>query len=173
MFSCDIYCIGDSSCANAAIEGYFSTDVNVLCSGSDSCKSGFSSCGSGGCTFQCGTSAVDTTACEDHRVRVGSANKFACSGFCPTTFPPNFSGAPTPSPSRYEMQNQIDILSVHGLLRNDFDHFVALRQTHTTHSLGHPLIHSLCTVYTVEYGQVSHHSSVVFPHYSDTDQFSQ
>jgi len=77
-FPCTIYCLGDTVCKDARIDGSGATDFRLLCDGVDSCKASSFQCGDGQCTLEC----ASATGCEDAVANMGGASGFNCFGFC-------------------------------------------------------------------------------------------
>eukprot|EP01084_Bolivina_argentea_P099374 178643_1 len=98
---CIIKCENVATCEDGTIiNAQTATDVTIICSGSDACKTDINIlCGTGNCHLQCLTS----TSCIDWgHIDVTYATSFTCSGgYCPTSIPQQFTISPTHIPTIY------------------------------------------------------------------------
>eukprot|EP01084_Bolivina_argentea_P305102 527060_1 len=97
---CVINCESSASCSdNAIINAETSTDVSILCEGTDACKKGINiKCGIGKCKLQCDTDS----SCNDWgNINVTNSISFECIGYCPSEslLPKYFSESPTNIPT--------------------------------------------------------------------------
>eukprot|EP01083_Nonionella_stella_P292806 995936_1 len=97
---CVINCESSASCSdNGIINAETSTDVSILCEGTDACKKGINiKCGIGKCKLQCDTDS----SCNDWgNINVTNSISFECIGYCPSEslLPKYFSESPTNIPT--------------------------------------------------------------------------
>jgi len=95
---CEIQCGDYASCSsNAVINAQSASNVNIICSGIDSCKDSIDiTCGTGHCGLRCD----EKTSCDDWgSIHVSRAESFQCIGHCPSSLPAKFGIPPTASPT--------------------------------------------------------------------------